>query len=152
MAKRTAGLAPRAFRTPAALRAWLEKNHATATALELRIFKVHAAHRGITYVQALDEALCFGWIDGVRRRLDQDSFTQRFTPRKPRSTWSRRNIGHVGRLMTAGRMAPSGLAAYETRDPRRTGIYSFEQEWPDLAPAYLEAFRANVAAWTGFQA
>jgi uncharacterized protein YdeI (YjbR/CyaY-like superfamily) len=152
MAKRTVRLAPKAFRSPAAFRAWLEKNHATATVLELRLFKVHAAHRGITYLQALDEALCFGWIDGVRRSLDQDSFTQRFTPRKPRSTWSRLNIGHVERLKTAGRMAPSGLAAYEARDPRRTGIYSFEQERPDLAPAYLKAFRANAAAWTGFQA
>jgi uncharacterized protein YdeI (YjbR/CyaY-like superfamily) len=144
--------APRTFRTPAAFRAWLEKNHATAAELEIRLFKVHAAQRGMTYQQALDEALCFGWIDGVLHRLDEDSFSQRFTPRKPRSTWSRRNVGHVERLVQAGRMTAAGLAAYEARDERRTGIYSFEQERTALAPAYLKAIRSNAAAWTGFQA
>jgi uncharacterized protein YdeI (YjbR/CyaY-like superfamily) len=143
--------APRAFRTPAAFRAWLERNHATAKELEIRLFKVHAAHRGITYAQALDEALCFGWIDGVVHRLDEDSFSQRYTPRKPRSTWSRRNVGHVERLKQAGRMAPAGLAAYEAREAPRTGIYSFEQERPELPPAYLKAIRANTAAWTHFR-
>jgi len=143
---------PTTFRTPAAFRAWLTKHHATATELEIRLFKVHAAHRGITYPQALDEALCFGWIDGVVHRLDEDSFRQRYTPRKPRSTWSRRNVEHVERLKTAGRMAPAGLAAYDARDARRTGLYSFEQERPDLAPEYLKAIRANAAAWTYFQA
>lgn len=152
MAKRAVAPAPKAFRTPAAFRAWLEKHHATATVLELRLCKVHAAHRGITYKQALDEALCFGWIDGVVHRLDEDSFRQRYTPRQPRSTWSRRNVEHVERLKNAGRMAPAGLAAYEARNARRTGIYSFEQERPELAPAYLKAIRANAAAWSGFQA
>jgi uncharacterized protein YdeI (YjbR/CyaY-like superfamily) len=140
------------FRTPAAFRAWLEKNHATAVALEVRLFKVHAARRGLTYAQALDEALCFGWIDGVIHRLDEDSFSQRYTPRRPRSTWSRRNIRHVERLKSAGRMTPAGLAAYEAREAQRTGIYSFEREWPELPPAYLKAIRANKAAWTHFQA
>jgi len=145
------GTAPKAFRTPAAFRAWLERHHATATELEVRLFKVHAARRGITYAQALDEALCFGWIDGVTHSLDEDSYRQRFTPRKPRSTWSRRNVEHVERLMKAGRMAPPGLAAYAARDEQRTGIYSFEQERPELAPAYLKAFRANAAAWTRYE-
>jgi len=146
------GTAPKTFRTPAAFRAWLEGHHATATELEIRLFKVHAAHRGITYAQALDEALCFGWIDGVIHRLDEDSFSQRFTPRKPRSTWSRRNVEHVERLTKAGRMAPAGLAAYEARDEKRTGVYSFGQARPELTPAYLRAFRANAAAWEHFQA
>jgi uncharacterized protein YdeI (YjbR/CyaY-like superfamily) len=146
------GNAPKTFRTPAAFRAWLEKRHATATELEIRLFKVHAAHRGITYAQALDEALCFGWIDGVVHRLDEDSFSQRYTPRKPRSTWSRRNVGHVERLKKAGRMAPAGLAAYDARDVTRAGVYSFEQERPELPPAYLTAIRANTAAWAHFQA
>jgi uncharacterized protein YdeI (YjbR/CyaY-like superfamily) len=151
MAARTPEPAPKAFRTPAAFRAWLERHHATATALEVRLFKVHAAHRGITYAQALDEALCFGWIDGVIHALDQDSFRQRFSPRQPRSTWSRRNIAHIERLKQAGRMAPAGLAAYEARDQRRTGVYSFEQEPPALTAAYLNAIRANKAAWAFFQ-
>lgn len=116
--------APKSFRTPAAFRAWLEKHHATAKELELRLFKVHAAHRGLTYAQALDEALCFGWIDGVIHRLDEDSFSQRYTPRKPRSNWSRRNIEHVARLKKAGRMAPAGLAAYKAREAERSGLSS----------------------------
>lgn len=139
------------FRTPAAFRAWLEKHHATAKALELRLFKVHAAHRGLTYAQALDEALCFGWIDGVVHRIDEDSFRQRYSPRRPRSTWSRRNIEHVERLKQAGRMAPAGLAAYGARDEQRTGLYSFEQERPELAPAHVKAIRANEAAWAFYQ-
>ena len=141
---------PKVFRTPAAFRAWLERHHATAAVLELRLFKVHAAHRGITYAQALDEALCFGWIDGVVHRLDEDSFRQRYTPRKPRSNWSRRNVEHVERLKKAGRMMPAGLAAYEARDDGRTGVYSFEQERPELTPAYVKAIRANKAASTFF--
>jgi uncharacterized protein YdeI (YjbR/CyaY-like superfamily) len=151
MATSKAAPAPRTFRTPAAFRAWLEKHHATTKELELRLFKVHAAHRGLTHAQALDEALCFGWIDGVVHRLDEDSFRQRYTPRKPRSNWSRRNIEHVERLKKAGRMTPSGLAAYDAREEERSGVYSFEQERPELAPAYLKTIRANKAAWTFFQ-
>jgi uncharacterized protein YdeI (YjbR/CyaY-like superfamily) len=143
--------APKAFRTPAAFRAWLEKHHATATELELRLFKVHAAHRGLTYRQALDEALCFGWIDGVVHRLDEDSFSQRYTPRKARSAWSRRNLAHVERLTKGGRMAPAGLAAFNARTEARTGAYSFEQERPDLAPAFVKAIKANAAAWAYYQ-
>jgi uncharacterized protein YdeI (YjbR/CyaY-like superfamily) len=142
---------PKTFRTPAAFRSWLERNHATATALELRLWKAHAAHRGITYKQALDEALCFGWIDGVVHRIDEDSFRQRYTPRQPRSTWSRRNVEHVERLKKEGRMAPAGLAAYAARDAQRTGVASFEQHRPELTTAYVKAIRANKAAWAFFK-
>ena len=124
----TRGQHAQEFPYAAAFRAWLEQHHAAASELEIRLFKVHAAHRGITYAQALDEALCFGWIDGVRRRLDQDSFSQRFTPRRPRSIWSRVNIAHVERLKKAARMAQAGLAAFEARDELRTRLYSFEQD------------------------
>jgi len=146
------GHAPKTFRTPAAFRAWLEKHHATATELEIRIFKVHAARRGITYAQALDEALCFGWIDGVIHRLDEDSFSQRFTPRKTRSTWSRRNMEHVERLKKAGRMAPAGLAAYEARDRLRAPAAWYDKERPELSPQFLQALRANGKAWAHYQA
>ena len=112
---------PRSFKTQAAWRAWLQEHHDSSTEILLRLYKVHAAHRGVTYKQALDEALCFGWIDGVARRLDDDSYCQRFTPRRARSIWSRVNIGHVERLIKEGRMAPSGLAAYKKRDEKRTG-------------------------------
>jgi uncharacterized protein YdeI (YjbR/CyaY-like superfamily) len=138
------------FRTPAAFRAWLTRNHAKATALVLRCFKIHAADQGVTYAQALDEALCVGWIDGVRRRVDGDSFSVRFTPRRPRSIWSRVNIAHVERLTNAGRMKKPGLAAFEARTAERTGVYSFERQ-ATLAPSYVRVFRANTAGWAYYQ-
>ncbi len=143
--------APRAFRSAAAFRAWLVKHHATAQELVVRCHKTHAASRGITYAQALDEALCFGWIDGVRRGVDGDTFSTRFTPRKPRSTWSRVNVAHVERLIREGRMAQPGLAAFAARDEGRTGVYSFERPPAKLSPAYAREFRANAAAWAYFQ-
>ncbi|MGD0483612.1 MAG: YdeI/OmpD-associated family protein [Gemmatimonadales bacterium] len=142
---------PRAFRSQAAFRAWLAAHHAVTPELLVRLFKTSAAHRGLTYAQALDEALCHGWIDGVRRRFDAESFTIRFTPRKPRSTWSRVNVAHVERLIAAGRMAKAGLAAYAAREEVRTGLYSFERRAMPLAPEYARAFRANARAWTFFQ-
>jgi uncharacterized protein YdeI (YjbR/CyaY-like superfamily) len=105
----------------------------------------------VTYSQALDEALCYGWIDGVRRRLDADSFSVRFTPRKPGSIWSRVNVGHVERLVRAKRMTKAGLAVFEAREERRTGIYSFEQRKAGLAPAFRQQFQKHKAAWTWFQ-
>jgi uncharacterized protein YdeI (YjbR/CyaY-like superfamily) len=117
----------------------------------LRCFKTHAADQSVTYAQALDEALCFGWIDGVRRRVDDDSFSVRFTPRRPRSIWSRVNIAHVERLTNAGRMRKPGLAAFEARTEERTGVYSFERP-ATLAPAYARIFRTNAAAWLYYQA
>jgi uncharacterized protein YdeI (YjbR/CyaY-like superfamily) len=139
------------FRNPAAMRAWLATHHATARELLLRCFKVHAAERGVGYAQALDEALCYGWIDGIRRAVDADSFSVRFTPRKPDSIWSRVNIGHVERLIAAGRMKPSGLDAYARRDNARTARYSFERELP-LSPAVVKRFRAHKAAWKYYEA
>jgi uncharacterized protein YdeI (YjbR/CyaY-like superfamily) len=138
------------FPTPAKFRAWLARNHAKATELVLRCSKTHAADQGVTYAQALDEALCFGWIDGVRRRVDADSFSVRFTPRRPRSIWSRVNIAHVERLTKAGRMREPGLAAFEARTEARTGVYSFERPAP-LAVAYAKHFRAHAAAWEYYQ-
>jgi uncharacterized protein YdeI (YjbR/CyaY-like superfamily) len=146
-----AGALPARFKTPAAFRAWLRKHHKTANALVLRVAKRHAAAGGVTYSQALDEALCYGWIDGVRRRLDADSFSVRFTPRKPGSIWSRVNVGHVERLVRAKRMTKAGLAVFEAREERRTGIYSFEQRKAGLAPAFRQQFQKHKAAWTWFQ-
>src|SRR5262245_13169504 len=122
------GSALRSFRTQAAFRAWLQKNHARADELILRLFKVHVAHKGVTYAQALDEALCFGWIAAVARSVDAESFSQRFTPRRTGSIWSNVNFRHVKRLIAAGRMAKPGLAAYQARQAERTGVYSFERE------------------------
>jgi uncharacterized protein YdeI (YjbR/CyaY-like superfamily) len=141
---------PTSFRTPAAFRAWLAKNHAKVAELIVRCRKVHAADRGITYAQALDEALCHGWIDGVRRSLDADSFSIRFTPRTPKSNWSRVNVAHVARLTKAGRMAQPGLDAFARRTEDRTGVDSFERR-DELAPAHLETIRASRAAWDYYQ-
>ena len=143
--------APRAFRTPSALRAWLAAHHDTAPELFVRCYKVRAAGKGVTYAQMLDEALCFGWIDGVRRGIDDESHSVRLTPRRPRSIWSRINVAHVERLIRAGRMTAPGLAAYAARTDDRTGIYSFEREALALAPALEKRFRADRGAWAYFQ-
>jgi len=124
--------APRAFKTPAALRAWLASHHRTHAELFVRCYKLHAARKGVTYPQMLDEALCFGWIDGVRRGIDDESHSVRLTPRKPRSIWSRVNVAHVERLTLAGRMAEAGLTAIAAR-------------------TYARRFRAEKAAWKYFQ-
>lgn len=142
---------PTHFESPQAFRRWLRKHHRTAEVLVLRIAKRHAAASGVTYAQALDEALCYGWIDGVRRRLDADSFSVRFTPRKPRSIWSRVNVAHVERLIQAKRMTQAGLAAFEAREDGRTGIYSFEQRPTVLPPPFRRQFQRHRAAWAWFQ-
>ena len=139
------------FATSGEFRAWFAANHETAPELMVGYFKKGTGLPGITWPESVDQALCFGWIDGVRRRFDADTYTQRFTPRRLRSIWSRVNIAHVERLKKEGRMAPSGLAAYEARDERLTGLYSFERERPELTPAHLRTFRANAAAWTFYQ-
>jgi uncharacterized protein YdeI (YjbR/CyaY-like superfamily) len=140
------------FRSASAWRAWLARHHRSAAEIVVRCYKVHAASRGVTYARALDEALCFGWIDGIRRRLDEDSFSIRFTPRRARSIWSRINVAHAERLIRERRMTKAGLAAYEARDPKRTGVYSFEREGAKLAPGFVRRFRADAAAWRWFEA
>jgi uncharacterized protein YdeI (YjbR/CyaY-like superfamily) len=142
---------PADFKTPAAFRAWLRKHHKSTSALVLRIAKNHAAESGLTYAQALDEALCYGWIDGLRRRLDAESFSVRFCPRKDRSIWSRVNVRHVERLIRARRMTKTGLAVFEAREQGRTGVYSFEQRPTELIPAFRRRFQATKAAWAYFQ-
>jgi uncharacterized protein YdeI (YjbR/CyaY-like superfamily) len=142
---------PKFFTTPEQFRQWLEKNHDSATELLIGFHKKASGKKSITYAEALDEALCFGWIDGVRKSLNETSYVQRFTPRKPRSIWSNINVNHVERLKKAGRMHPAGLDAYARRDPERTGIYSFENRPRELDPEYEKMFRQNKAAWKFFQ-
>ena len=142
---------PRFFKSQSEFRRWLEKNHAKEAELIVGFYKKDSGKPSITYPEALDEALCFGWIDGVRRSLGDEGYTIRFTPRKPKSIWSNVNVRHVERLKKEGRMAPSGLKAYELKDPKRTGIYSFENRPRELAPAYEKKFRANKKAWEFFE-
>lgn len=123
---------PTFFETPAAFRAWLERHHAAQSELFLGFYKAGAKKRGITYPQALDEALCFGWIDGVRKRLSDDAWMMRFTPRKAKSYWSTVNIAKAEALKKAGRMAPAGLKAFEARDASGARRYSFENRPQEL--------------------
>jgi uncharacterized protein YdeI (YjbR/CyaY-like superfamily) len=146
---------PKFFSSPEQFREWLEQNHDSAAELLVGFHKKDSARAGgkksITYPQALDEALCYGWIDGVRRSLDETSYTIRFTPRKPRSIWSNVNVRHVERLKKEGRMAAPGLKAYDLRDPERTGIYAFENRPKEFSPEFEKKFRANKRAWEFFQ-
>src|ERR1700737_2385009 len=119
---------PTFFPTPSDFRAWLEAHHDKFQELFVGFHKKESGKPSITWPQSVDEALCFGWIDGVRRSIDEISYTIRFTPRKPRSIWSNVNVAKVETLIRQGRMTPSGLAAYALRDPARSGIYSFERE------------------------
>lgn len=142
---------PTFFSTPEKFRQWLEKNHERASELLVGFHKKDSGKKSVTYGEALDEALCFGWIDGVRRSLDETSYTIRFTPRKPRSIWSLVNVNHVERLKQEGRMAEPGLRAYALRDPKRTGIYAFENKPREFSPEFEKKFRANKGAWEFFQ-
>ncbi len=143
---------PRFFASRAAFRRWLAANHAKAPSLWVGLRKAHVAKRGLTYAEAVDEALCFGWIDGLLKRIDDDSFRQRFTPRRRDSIWSTVNIRRVSALEAAGLMAPAGRAAFAGRDPKRTGLYSTENPDAALSPAFEKRFRAQKGAWKWFAA
>jgi len=142
---------PRYFATAAAFRRWLEENHATAAELLVGFRKVDSGKPSMTWKESVDEALCFGWIDGIRRRIDHESYSIRFTPRRPRSIWSAINTRRVAELDAEGRMAPAGLAAFRARDPARTELYSYEARNPALAPELEAELRASPAAWRYFQ-
>lgn len=140
---------PRFFASQKAWRAWLLKNHATAKELVVGLHKVKSGKGGLTQKQAVDEALCFGWIDGVGKGGDA-SWSIRFSPRKPKSIWSQVNIKRIEELNAAGLVHATGLAAYEHRDPKYQKRYSHENPDAGLAPQYEKVFRANKAAWANF--
>jgi uncharacterized protein YdeI (YjbR/CyaY-like superfamily) len=141
------------FSTPAAFRAWLEKNHARRSELVVGFHKKATGKPSITWRESVEEALCFGWIDGIRRSIDDDGYSIRFTPRKARSTWSAINITLAKELIRTSRMRPAGLKAFEARDEARSALYSYEQRNSAKLPAADERrFKANKAAWSFFQA
>ena len=144
---------PTYFATPAHWRRWLEKHHKSASDLLVGFYKTTSGKPSITWPQSVDEALCFGWIDGVRRRIDDERYSIRFTPRKPTSTWSAVNVKRMGELIAEGRVAPAGLAAFEKRSAKKTAIYSYEQRDQAAFDKSLEKrFRAAKKAWTCFEA
>jgi uncharacterized protein YdeI (YjbR/CyaY-like superfamily) len=145
--------APRFFATPAEFRTWLAANHERATELLVGFYKKGSGKASISWPESVDEALCYGWIDGVRRSLGDESYTIRFTPRQPRSIWSNVNVAKVQALLAAGRMAPAGIAAWERRDPVRSGLYSFERAEPKAFDEQLQQrFVRNRSAWKYFKA
>jgi uncharacterized protein YdeI (YjbR/CyaY-like superfamily) len=138
---------PRFFKTRADLRAWFERNHERSAELWVGYYKQASGKPSIDWPESVDEALCFGWVDSVRKSLDADSYTNRFTPRKPKSNWSAINVRRARELIDLGLMRPRGLAAFEAREENRTGIYSYEQRPQDLPPEYRRKLRANARAW-----
>jgi len=139
------------FPSPEAFRAWLAQHHKTASELMVRCSKAQAKDRGLTYAEALDEALCFGWIDGVRRRVDGESFSVRFSPRKPKSIWSAVNIRKAAALEAAGRMRLSGRAAFAAREERSSRRYSYESKPKALDPAFERKLKRHKGAWEFFR-
>ncbi len=142
---------PTFFKSQAEFRAWLEKNHDQVPELWVGLQKTGSSQEGLNYKQALDEALCFGWIDGVRKSIDESRWTIRFTPRKPRSIWSAVNIKRVGELKALGLMRPPGLKQFEERDEKRAKLYSFENAPTEFDAAYEKQFKADKKAWEFFQ-
>ena len=142
----------RFFKSAAELRKWLSKNQSAARELVVGFYKTGSGRGGLTYAAALDEALGYGWIDGVRRSVDAASYSIRFTPRKKDSTWSAVNLRHVARLTREGRMAAPGLEVFQKRNPARAGIYSFENRPRALPAAWRKEFEADKTAWAFFGA
>ena len=142
---------PRFFATPEDFRAWLAKNHETKSGLIVGFYKRNTGTPSITWPQSVDEALCYGWIDGVRRSLGPESYTIRFTPRRPSSVWSSINIARVRALTKLKRMTPAGLAAFERRSRDRSKVYTYEQRGEArFKPAEIKLFKANPAAFAHF--
>ena len=142
------------FESAAVLRAWLEANHDREPELWVGFWRTSTGRATLRWAEVVDEALCFGWIDGIRKSIDAERYMNRLTPRRSRSTWSAVNIRRVGELTAAGLMRPSGLAAFETRDPRRQGLYAHEGEAAsrELDPAAQAALEADPAAAAFFRA
>lgn len=143
---------PTFFDGAADFRASLEHHHATETELLVGFRKVSSGQPSMTWHESVDEALCFGWIDGVRKRLDDLTYTIRFTPRKANSIWSAVNLRKVEALVAEGRMRPAGLRVFEARNPAKEKVYSFEQDVPsELEASELTALKAQPQAWAYFQ-
>jgi uncharacterized protein YdeI (YjbR/CyaY-like superfamily) len=142
---------PRFFATPEKFRAWFAKNHAKMPELLVGFHKKGSGKASIDWPQSVDEALCFVWIDGVRRSLGADSYTIRFTPRRARSVWSSINIRRVKVLTKGGRMSAAGLAAFRRRSKDRSAIYAYEQRaTAKLTAAETRIFKTDAAAWAHF--
>ncbi len=139
------------FKTPSDLRKWYKVNHKKSQELWLGFYKKNAGKPSVTYPESVDEALCFGWIDGIRKSINNESYTNRFTPRKPKSYWSAVNIKKANLLIKSGKMEKPGLIEFEKRDKKKSGSYSFERDKVKLTAAYEKKFKSNKKAWKFFQ-
>lgn len=143
---------PTFFPTPADFRRWLEQNHESKTELWVGFHKKGSGQPSITWPESVDEALCFGWIDGIRKSVDAESYVIRFTPRRTGSIWSSINTRRAKELISKERMQPAGLLAFKARDPAKSGVYSFEQRnAAKLDPEAERRFKANKRAWKFFE-
>jgi uncharacterized protein YdeI (YjbR/CyaY-like superfamily) len=140
------------FATPADFRAWLEEHHESATELLVGFYKRGSGEPSITWPESVDEALCAGWIDGIRKRLDDDRYVIRFSPRKPSSIWSAVNIRRMNALAAERRVLPMGEQAFAVRRENKSGIYAYEQRRARLEEPYASLLRKNKKAWTFFEA
>ena len=138
------------FATPTEFRAWLEKHHKTETELFVGFYKVGSGKPSMTWSQSVDQALCFGWIDGVKKSIDNESYCHRFTPRKRTSIWSAINIKKVEELTQSGLMTPEGQKAFDLKTENRTAIYAYEKDPVLLDPTYESQFKENTIAWDFF--
>jgi uncharacterized protein YdeI (YjbR/CyaY-like superfamily) len=145
-------MTPRFFATPAHFRQWLGSNHGKYAELWVGYYKKKTGRPSMTWAESVDEALCFGWIDGIRKPVDEAAYTIRFTPRRKTSVWSAVNIRNVQRLIDAGRMHPAGLAAFQARQKDRCEIYSYEQRPPELPEKFARSLARNQRAAKFFAA
>lgn len=139
------------FKSTSDLRNWFKKHHLTVQEFWVGYYKKSSGKPSITWAESVDEALCFGWIDGIRKSIDDVSYTIRFTPRRKRSIWSAVNIKRAGELIDLGLMKPEGLKAFQAREDNRSAIYTYEQRSPELPPQYQSRLKKNLAAWKFFQ-
>ena len=143
---------PKFFPTPTAFHKWLAANHDKSKELWVGFYKKSSGKPSIDWPQSVDEALCFGWIDCIRKTIDEESYKIRFSPRKPGSVWSAVNMRNVERLIKEKRMTPAGMTAWAARKEYRSGIYAYEQRSPELVEPYAKEFKRHKAAWKFFQA
>lgn len=145
-------MAPLFFTSAGEFRKWLKKNHKKEKELIVGYYKVNSGKPSMTWPQSVDQALCFGWIDGVRKSIDEDRYQIRFTPRKPGSIWSAVNIKKIETLTQQGLMMPAGIAIFQKRTENKSRVYSFENDEAEFSPKLEKQFKSNKTAWKYFQA
>jgi uncharacterized protein YdeI (YjbR/CyaY-like superfamily) len=139
------------FPTQSDFRRWLEENQETATEVIVGYYNVKSGKTGMTWSESVDQALCFGWIDGVQLKIDEESYCNRFTPRKAKSNWSAVNIAKVAELTKKGLMKTAGIAAFAKREENRSTVYAYENELKQFSDEFEKRFRANKKAWEFFE-